>query len=72
MKKTAFALCAALALSGLAAALSLAQGQSARDVPGNVLEIIKKHRAFIAERFSPLSVEQCVTLRSLLKTIEPA
>jgi DNA-binding MarR family transcriptional regulator len=37
-----------------------------------ILEIIKKHRAFIAERFGPLSVEQCGTLRSLLKTIEPA
>ena len=37
-----------------------------------ILEIIKKHRAFIAERFSPLSIEQRNTLRSLLKTIEPA
>jgi len=45
MKKTAFALCAALALSGLAAALCQAQGQSAKDVPANVLEIIKKHCA---------------------------
>jgi DNA-binding MarR family transcriptional regulator len=36
-----------------------------------ILEIIKKHRAFIAERFSPLSIEQRVTLQALLKTIEP-
>jgi mono/diheme cytochrome c family protein len=42
MKKTAFVLCALLAFSGLAAALSQAQPQSAKDVPANVLEIIKK------------------------------
>jgi DNA-binding MarR family transcriptional regulator len=37
-----------------------------------ILEIIKKHRAFIAERFAPLSIEQRETMRQLLKTIEPA
>jgi mono/diheme cytochrome c family protein len=45
MKKTAFVLCAVLAFSGLAAALSQAQGQSAKDTPANVIEIIKKHCA---------------------------
>ncbi len=45
MMRTAFVLCAVLALSGLSAALSQAQGQSAKDVPANVLEIIKKHCA---------------------------
>jgi mono/diheme cytochrome c family protein len=45
MKKTAFVLCVVLAFSGLAAALSQAQGQSAKDVPANVLQIITKHCA---------------------------
>jgi mono/diheme cytochrome c family protein len=45
MKKTAFILCAALAFSGLALAMSQAQGQSAKDVPANVQELIKKHCA---------------------------
>jgi DNA-binding MarR family transcriptional regulator len=36
-----------------------------------IVEIIKKHRACIAERFAPLSIDQRETLRSLLKTIEP-
>jgi DNA-binding MarR family transcriptional regulator len=38
---------------------------------GTIGEIIKKHRAFITERFQPLTLEQRVMLRSLLKTIEP-
>jgi mono/diheme cytochrome c family protein len=42
MKKTVFVLCIVLAFSGLAAALPQAQEQSAKDVPANVLEIIKK------------------------------
>ena len=33
--------------------------------------IIKKHRAFVIERFKSLSTEQTVQLQSLLKTIEP-
>jgi DNA-binding MarR family transcriptional regulator len=37
-----------------------------------ILEILKKHRIFIAESFQPLSAEQRVQLQSLLKTIEPA
>jgi DNA-binding MarR family transcriptional regulator len=37
-----------------------------------ITEIIKKHRVFIAESFKPLSIEERVQLRSLLKTIEPA
>ena len=37
-----------------------------------ILEIIKKHRVFIAESFKPLSVEQRIQLQSLLKIIEPA
>lgn len=36
-----------------------------------IVEIIKKHREFISERFAALSIEQRETLRSLLKTIEP-
>jgi DNA-binding MarR family transcriptional regulator len=37
-----------------------------------ILDIIKKHRVFIAESFKPLSIHQREQLRSLLKTIEPA
>jgi mono/diheme cytochrome c family protein len=43
MKKTTFILCAVLAFSGLTVAQSQAQGQSAKDVPANVQELIKKH-----------------------------
>jgi mono/diheme cytochrome c family protein len=45
MKKTAFVLGLVLAFSGLAVALSQAQAESAKAVPANVLEVIKKHCA---------------------------